>query len=621
MNRTQPVVWNRSQHCISRRDIDPDALKVLYRLARRGQIAYLVGGGVRDLLLGRRPKDFDVGTNANPRAIRAMFRNCFLIGRRFRLAHIKYGDKIIETSTFRRQPEAAENNEPAENGEPNLLQTSDNTFGTPEEDARRRDFTINGLFYDIDTYNVIDYVGGLADLQNRLVRAIGDPDIRFREDPIRMMRAVRFAARLGFSIEPDTYAALERHHAEIDKAAAPRLLEEVFRLFGFNSGEPAFRLLRKTGLLARIFPNLDEFITGSGGDESPFWNYLRALDRGDTTLPEPTQALILATIFMPLLDAQAAEGGEGHGLLSALQAALKPAHERMSIPRRILDSLSRIVIAQKRFVGGARRRFSKQRFTTQDYFLEALALYEIRLVASGQELTEATRWREAYQEQLDRRDGLPDPREARQGNEPSDRRDSSRREAHRDPFEMPEIPDDEPDEGGEADPEPRPAPEVQTATGGPADAESDDQGENLPASGPHNDEGSPSERKKRRRRSRGRRKRSGGGQGATPADNNNSGRPAEPAAAQKAAPAPVKPAPAPQRPEKPERPAQANANASNGGPLTGLDFYLQNGHNPRPAPASPPAPTKPAQPAAPPSRPAAPKKPEDFSTPHWLDEI
>src|SRR5262245_48494043 len=177
-----PRVRPRSQHPISRKQIDPDALKVLYRLSGAGHKGYLVGGSVRDLLLGRVPKDFDIGTDAHPSALRRLFRNCRLIGRRFRLAHILFpGGKVIEVATFRRRPE------PVDPDAPELLMTSDNTFGTPREDALRRDFTVNGLFYHISDFSILDYVGGLEDLEAGLIRTIGDPDIRFREDPVRML--------------------------------------------------------------------------------------------------------------------------------------------------------------------------------------------------------------------------------------------------------------------------------------------------------------------------------------------------------------------------------------------------------------------------------------------------
>src|SRR6202795_4047569 len=211
----QPRVISREEHTLSRRDIDPDALKVLYRLRQFDHLAYLVGGSVRDLLLGRRPKDFDIGTSAHPYQVKKLFRNCWIIGRRFRLAHVKFGAKIIEVATFRRQVEPGE--EVVQNGVPapdpstpegEQLIHHDNTFGTPEEDAFRRDFTINALFYDIATFSIIDYVGGLSDLRGGVVRAIGDPDVRLREDPVRMLRAVALAARLDFTIDPLVLASI-----------------------------------------------------------------------------------------------------------------------------------------------------------------------------------------------------------------------------------------------------------------------------------------------------------------------------------------------------------------------------------------------------------------------------
>src|ERR1700682_4161394 len=204
----EPRVIPRAEHPLSRRDVDPDALRVLYRLRQFNYAAYLVGGSVRDLLIGRRPKDFDIGTSSRPYQVKKLFRNCWIIGRRFRLAHVKFGSKVIEVATFRRQVAAGE--EVVQDGVPapdpstpegEHLIHHDNTFGTPEEDAFRRDFTINALFYDIASFSVIDYVGGLEDLHARVVRSIGDPDVRLLEDPVRMLRAVALSARLDFSIE------------------------------------------------------------------------------------------------------------------------------------------------------------------------------------------------------------------------------------------------------------------------------------------------------------------------------------------------------------------------------------------------------------------------------------
>src|SRR5712672_4107110 len=204
----EPRVISREEHTLSRRDVDPDALKVLYRLRQGDHIAYLVGGSVRDLLLSRRPKDFDIGTSAHPQQVKKLFRNCWIIGRRFRLAHVKFGSKVIEVATFRRQVAAGE--EVVADGVPapdpstpegEHLIHHDNTFGTPEEDAFRRDFTINALVYDIATFSIIDYVGGLEDLRVGIVRSIGDPDVRLNEDPVRMIRAIALAARLDFTLD------------------------------------------------------------------------------------------------------------------------------------------------------------------------------------------------------------------------------------------------------------------------------------------------------------------------------------------------------------------------------------------------------------------------------------
>ena len=280
----EPTVVARSEHAISRRDIDPDALKVLYRLHEHGYVAYLVGGSVRDLLLGRRPKDFDVGTSAHPHQVKKLFRNCWIIGRRFRLAHVKYGPKTIEVATFRRQVDPselpadvaradealdgfAETPLPADASVEEQVQSEgthlakvrahdrlihrDNTFGTPEEDAFRRDFTINALFYDIGSYAIIDYVGGLHDLEHRLIRSIGDPGTRFLEDPVRMLRAVVFAARLDFTIDEPILDAFETHRHEIGRAAPARLMGNTSRSCGPDSPRRFFECSRTRGCCAR----------------------------------------------------------------------------------------------------------------------------------------------------------------------------------------------------------------------------------------------------------------------------------------------------------------------------------------------------------------------------------
>jgi poly(A) polymerase len=291
--------------------MSPNALRVLYKLKEKGYRAYLVGGGVRDLLLGREPKDFDIATDAKPNELKKIFRNCRLIGRRFRLAHVHFHDEIIEVATFRsniaEEPEAEKTAPPADQaalpgfaepaaiegppesvtalpeGEgqapavpeapaiarprpPRMVKTEDgmilrdNVFGTPEEDALRRDFTVNALFYNIADYSVIDYIGGMEDLKNGLIRTIGDPLVRFTEDPVRMVRAVRFAAMLGFEIEENTYRAMLELKDKVALASPARMYEEVMKLFLLGEGDKTYQLLRKTGLFGVIFPQLNEWV-------------------------------------------------------------------------------------------------------------------------------------------------------------------------------------------------------------------------------------------------------------------------------------------------------------------------------------------------------------------------
>jgi poly(A) polymerase len=318
-----PRIIPRAEHTLSRRDIDPDALKVLTRLRQHNYTAYLVGGSVRDLLLGRRPKDFDIGTSAHPAEIKRLFRNCWIIGRRFRLAHVKFGTKTIEVATFRRQvepePEPAAATTAGALGEAadlaadaqgpvTVVETAvtspgrdhlfhrDNTFGTPEEDAFRRDFTVNALFYDIATFSVIDYVGGLEDLQAHVIRCIGDPEVRFREDPVRMLRAIVLAARLGFTVDPPVLDAIRALAHEIERSAPARMIEEFYKILRSGSAERAFHELEEVGLLRWIAPEL----VGLG---DVLWESLAALDRYrrrfESAPDTLTNAVLLGALLVP----------------------------------------------------------------------------------------------------------------------------------------------------------------------------------------------------------------------------------------------------------------------------------------------------------------------------------
>jgi poly(A) polymerase len=397
----EPTVVARSEHSISRRDIDPDALKVLYRLHEHNYTAYLVGGSVRDLLLGRRPKDFDIGTSAHPQQVKKLFRNCWIIGRRFRLAHVKFGAKTIEVATFRRQvdpselPQDAPDTDEALEAAPEAalppnasleeqvrsegthlakvraherLMHRDNTFGTPEEDAFRRDFTINALFYDIGSFAIIDYVGGLQDLQNRLIRSIGDPAVRFLEDPVRMMRAVVFAARLDFRIDEPILEAMETHRHEIGHAAPARLVEEYFKILRSGYAGNSLRMLKETRLLREMTPELD-----AAGPA--LWESVTRLDQYRqrfAAVPDTlTNAILVGTLLAPLELAGAPRRYSADPLERRIELGMLP------MPRRDVERLHQILTLQSRLMD-LRAPFKAQRALLHRHVInEALTWLEI----------------------------------------------------------------------------------------------------------------------------------------------------------------------------------------------------------------------------------------------------
>ena len=356
----EPTVIPRSEHSLSRRDVDHDALKVLYRLKEAGFIAYLVGGGVRDLLLGRRPKDYDIATSAHPYQVKRLFRNCWVIGRRFRLVHVKFGQKVIEVATFRRNVPPAdglEESRPAgdepggaddatiteqERAARDLLIRRDNTFGTPEEDAFRRDFTINALFYDIATFSIIDYVGGLRDLREGVIRSIGDPDERFREDPVRMLRAVAFAERLGFALDAPVDEAIQRNRGEIARSSPARLIEEYYKILRTGASAPVFRTAARLRLLEAITPELQR-----AADSEEVWQSLARLDayrRGFEAVPDTfTNPILLGSLLVPVgfsID-DGRFGGDVPaprlGLLPVARRDIERLHQMLALQRRLRD--------------------------------------------------------------------------------------------------------------------------------------------------------------------------------------------------------------------------------------------------------------------------------------------
>ena len=362
--------------------IDPDARKVVRRLVGHKYQAYLVGGCVRDLLLSRTPKDFDIATSATPNEVKSLFRNCRIIGRRFRLAHIFFGPKIIETATFRANPRDAESEdaEVGDRAEDDLLIRRDNVFGSAEEDARRRDFTINGLFYDIEADQVIDYVGGLNDLAERTVRTIGDPDIRFREDPVRILRAIKFAARLGFDIEPAAWAAIRTHQVELPKCAPPRLLEEVYRLLRGGAARKSFELLHETGILQILVPEVAAVFRDRPDSDEARWLW-RIFDDLDTRRePVPSNAVLLCALAGPLLGDPIFDegaGGRGRDIGQLIEERMRPMLERMRVSRRDIERARQILLAQRRLVPSKKRRGKAQSLLRRDYFEESLQVYEL----------------------------------------------------------------------------------------------------------------------------------------------------------------------------------------------------------------------------------------------------
>ena len=386
-----PVVYTRPEHCISRKNIDPDALKVLYRLSSLGYTAYLVGGGVRDLIMGRTPKDFDVGTSASPNEVKRAFRNCFLIGRRFRLAHVRFGDKIIETATFRRNSQTVgEMIEHAAEGP-----VEDNSFGTPETDAYRRDFTVNGLFYDIKDFSVIDWVGGMKDSEKKIIRSIGAPEIRFQEDPVRMMRAIKFSSRLGFKIERKTWAAMKKYHSAILLAAPPRVCEEVYRLFPYGRSREAFRLMWECGMMKDLMPAVSEYVDRSGGEKSPMWKYLEVLDQYENMMAEKgfevSNAIRTAVLVAGISRESAGDSKRdigGRKAVQSLVASIKPPKAVYFAAALLIDSVRRL--SQPPVKG-------KSRFVHNKDFLDALDYCRIVLRAEGKPETALDQWSDLYE--------------------------------------------------------------------------------------------------------------------------------------------------------------------------------------------------------------------------------
>jgi poly(A) polymerase len=349
----KPETYPYSQHLIPIERIDSDALYVIATLQHHGYESYLVGGSIRDLLLGINPKDFDVSTSAKPEEIKKIFPSCLLIGKRFRLAHVRFGKKVIEVSTFRS----------GDNQEDNLI-TQDNTWGTAEQDALRRDFRINGLFYDPTHQTVIDYVGGFEDIQRKMLQAIGEPYVRFRQDPVRMIRLLKFQARFRLNVDEKTELALLDTRHEILKSSQARIFEELLKMLESGSSYAFIQLMAKTGILEPLLPNLSHFLEHDA-TKSVFM-YLKEIDALFGQYPELSveRSLLLACLIFPMVETEvkknyALDPKKFHfGMIQqkAIDLVDYAFHPFFHVPRKLKSIIASIITTQFRLtpLSGAR---------------------------------------------------------------------------------------------------------------------------------------------------------------------------------------------------------------------------------------------------------------------------
>jgi poly(A) polymerase len=393
--KISPIIIPRAGHTISRSHINHNALKVLYRLREAGYSAYLVGGCVRDLLLGYTPKDFDIATDALPEEVRKLFRNCRLIGKRFRLAHIVFGKEIIEVATFRTHHENAprEHHNKTQHG----MITRDNVFGTIEEDVWRRDFRMNALYYNIADYTVVDYVGGLEDINNKMLSMIGEPEQRFHEDPVRLLRAIRFLAKLQINISPETEEPIRKLNYLLQHVSSARLFQEVLKIFQEGCTLATIQLLQKYNLFVQLFPGTFAAL------EEPFAKNLltsalistdHRISQGKTVSPAFLFAVLLwhpTVKKLPELENKKLPMYVAYE--KALQIVLKEQTERLAIPRAMQLSIREICILQYRFT--QRRGNNPHRLLEHPRFRAAYDLLLLR-AHSGEPVEELSTWWTQY---------------------------------------------------------------------------------------------------------------------------------------------------------------------------------------------------------------------------------
>ncbi len=377
--------------------LDVDAVRAVTRLIDKGFEAYLVGGCVRDLLLDRTPKDYDMATEARPPQVKRTFpRNCRIIGRRFKLAHLHFhgNTKILECSTFRRTPQERPD---GEGDEADLLITRDNEFGTAEEDALRRDFTVNALFLDPTRDLIVDHVNGLEDIEARVIRTIGDPVVRFREDPVRILRAAKFVGRLGFTVEKKTLAAMAETAEDLVRAAPPRVLEEILRLMRSGHARRSFELLQDVDAIVHLVPVVGKFLKTATKEQSgAFWSLIDVLDQRMQSQPAnsepPPNGVLLAVLMYGAVEAER-ERQPTRSVSSVAESLLGSLAIDLRLPRRDSGCLKRICGVQHRFEQPeGERRFRTESFVHSPYFEEALQLFALRTASTGKDREVVDHW-------------------------------------------------------------------------------------------------------------------------------------------------------------------------------------------------------------------------------------
>jgi poly(A) polymerase len=380
------------EHRLAIDKVDPDALYVMEKLRANGHTAYLVGGSVRDLLFDKKPKDFDISTSAEPEQIKQLFRNCILIGKRFRLAHIRFGRKILEVSTFR-----------SGDTEKDEFIIRDNKWGSPEEDVLRRDFTINGLFYDAATQEIIDYVGGYPDLQKKVLRTIGQPFIRFRQDPVRMLRMIKFQARFGFDIDPPARVALLECRKEIAKSSPARVQEELLRMLESGASESFFRLLAEHGFIHLMMPAFGEFMESPQSED--VFSYLKEVDAAfhDAKRPPLPRPVLLSCLIYPLMEKRIQTRYVAREKFPHLGEISKEALEEVNevflpffpLSRRIKGILVSILTSQYRITPLDKKKGRRIRVPNDPEFPQSLQFFELRCALEPALQSTWEEWRQA----------------------------------------------------------------------------------------------------------------------------------------------------------------------------------------------------------------------------------